>query len=159
MISWRIAVAIIGVAFGVLEVMNMRYMNQAFEFAPQNVMGTNINLPFILSDGASAGAFYLVDPKIASSLLPAQVEPTVVPLLNRAVVALHLAQYNTSLGPCTEATLTMQTRKAHSHLSINLFVANFLAHMYHFKWLWAPCYQSGIDSRNVLEKLILASLR
>jgi len=84
----------------------------------QTTRGTT-ELPILYFRGSLVGVFYFVEPEAAQELLPMDLEPLVVPFVNKAISAIFMFDYkNTTIGPYGEMGLTIQTRRKGSGASL-----------------------------------------
>jgi hypothetical protein len=88
-------------------------------------------LPIIYFDGSLVGVFYLVDPAAAQEMLPNDLEPMVLPFVNKAISGIFMFSYrNTTIGPYGEMGLTIQTRRKGSGATLIGYLCDMVAHIY-----------------------------
>jgi hypothetical protein len=103
--------------------------------------GTHVPLPIIYLDGSLAGAFYLVDPIVASKMLPKSMEPLLLPWpISKAIAGIFMFEYrNTSIGSYGETRLTIQAKEKNSHASLLHYACDMLSNVYHLPSLISLC--------------------
>lgn len=90
-----------------------------------------VKLPILYFKGSLVGAFYLVDPVIAQEMLPADLEPLVVPFVNKAISGIFMFDYqNTTIGPYGEMGLTIQARRRGTGAGLIGYLYDLVAHVY-----------------------------
>ena len=102
--------------------------------APENVKTSKgpVELPIRYHDGSLIGAFWLVDEEKAAALLPASLEPLVLPGLG-AVVGLFMFEYrDTSIGSYGELGLTIQAVRKNSGAGVLGYLWDMVANVMHF---------------------------
>ena len=141
---------VLGSSFYMAERMHdVWFLDQAFPFHGQDMfntkVGDTVRLPIIYLDGSLVGAFYLVDPKVAQSLLPKSMEPLTLPWpISKAIAGVFMFEYrNTSLGSYDEAGLTIQAKKLGSSVGLVHFMCDMIANMYHVDMLLSLCGESN----------------
>jgi len=106
-------------------------------FAQDDVFETtkgSIKLPILYHKGSLVGVFYLVEPKTAQELLPDDLEPLVLPFINKAISGLFMFDYkNTTIGPYGEMGLTIQARRKGSGATLAGYLYDMIAHVYKFR--------------------------
>lgn len=122
------------------------FIEQQFSLNGQEIFQSSsgpVPLPIIYLDGSLVGAFYLVDPDIAQSLLPETMEPLTIPWpINKAISGIFMFEFrNTSIGEYGEMGLTIQARKAGSNASLMRYACDMMANMYHLDLLLSFCEQ------------------
>ena len=100
-----------------------------------------VNLPILYYNGSLVGAFYLVDPIVAQSLLPKSMEPLTLPIIGKAIAGIFMFEYrNTSIGEYSEMGLTIQAKKKGSNdSSLFGYVCDMISNIYHLH----ICEQKG----------------
>jgi hypothetical protein len=102
----------------------------------------NVGLPIHYYEGNVLGAFYLVDPEVAQSMLPEGMEPLTLPFINKAIGGLFMLLYTkTTIGRYHEIGLTIQAKKTGSDAGVFGYLWDLFAHTYHQDWM-LNLYQS-----------------
>ena len=98
----------------------------------------HVDLPIRYHDGSLIGAFWLVDPAKAAALMPASLEPLVLPGGLGAVAGLFAFEYrNTSIGAYGELGLAVQAVRKGSGASVWGYAWDMLANVLHCREMLA----------------------
>lgn len=90
-----------------------------------------VKLPMFIHKASVVGAFYLVEPGKAQELLPDDLEPLVLPFINKAITGIIMFDYkNTTLGPYGEMGLVIQARRKGSGATFIGYLYDLIAHVY-----------------------------
>lgn len=80
------------------------------------------------------GAFYLVDPAKAQETLPDNLEPFVLPIINKAIAGIFMMDYKeTSIGPYKEMGLTVQAKLKGTRAWLLGYAWDMVGNIYHSK--------------------------
>lgn len=130
---------ICGLVFYLLEQRATMAWPPGGSFVQSDVFQTTkgaIKLPILYFQGSLVGVFYFVEPEAAQELLPHDLEPLVLPFVNKAISAIFMFDYkNTTIGPYGEMGLTIQARRKGSGASLIGYLWDMFAHVYKIQWM------------------------